>query len=259
MRALLGTPRKKSVADDAGTADHTGWLYKEGEHNKDFRRRFFVLHGQSLAYYKDEADVAKGSRKGDLTIAALVHIHSISKEAGALEANTVPLCFAVDAASGRRYILFAETFSDKVGWMRMLSKALGRRSGAARARLEVYIRDMTTGPSPDACGEEEGGSASEGGGGGSSGGGEGEASGATAAAAAPPPPRWAALTEGMDLVKHGQSAAAQVSFDRALTDAASGKDAACEVCVRYELGKFLVTQVIAIDCLGLPLIASDCL
>ena len=62
---------KEKSAVSLDSIDFKGWLYKEGEHNRDFRRRFFALSGQHLAYFKDEADVARGNSKGEFTVEAL--------------------------------------------------------------------------------------------------------------------------------------------------------------------------------------------
>ena len=210
--------RGKSTAD-GDSAEYKGWLYKEGGGNKEFRRRFFVLNGTSLAYFAKEDDVAKGSSKGDLVASQIGHIHHQSKEAGVLETSTVPLTFYIDATSGRRFILFAETYADKVAWMQALASALGRPVGSTgKARLEAYLKSMT-----------------------SSSGGEGASAPPPAPPPSPPSPAWDAIAEGVKLAGEGQAAAAQVTFDRALAGVPAG-DVACEVCARYELGKFLVSR-----------------
>ena len=39
--------------------DLSGWLYKSGEYNSSFRRRYFLLRYQTLKYYKSAADINK--------------------------------------------------------------------------------------------------------------------------------------------------------------------------------------------------------
>ena len=81
---------KASSSFDAGSIAHKGWLYKEGELNKEFRRRFFALSGTHVAYFKDEADVAKGASKGGFTADAFGHLDASSVEAYALETSAGP-------------------------------------------------------------------------------------------------------------------------------------------------------------------------
>jgi hypothetical protein len=45
-------------------ADFTGWMEKQGEKNKEFKRRWFVLHGVTLSYYKNEEAAAVKKRAG---------------------------------------------------------------------------------------------------------------------------------------------------------------------------------------------------
>ena len=70
MRNLFSRGSTKSTALDAESISYKGWLYKEGEHNKDFKRRFFVLSGQHVAYFAKEEDVPKGASKGEITALA---------------------------------------------------------------------------------------------------------------------------------------------------------------------------------------------
>ena len=214
----LFSPRSKGRSTaDVSTAEQTGWLHKEGETNRDFRRRFFVLNGASLAYFKEEEDVARGESKGELTVAAVSHLHATSKEAASIDSSNLPRCFAVDASSGRRYILLAETVEQKVEWIRALGAAIGRPVHA-RPRLEEYM-----------C-ERIGGS---------------ESSEAVAAGASEGPPSdgWVAIAEGLRHVQAGHAVAAQISFDRAIALAGgTDREPACEACARFGLGKCLVAR-----------------
>lgn len=209
MKKLL-TPRGRSGASikiDASEITHSGYLHKEGGNNKEFRRRWFVLAGKRAWYYKDESDAAKGtgSAKGDLTITGMGHVHATSKAAQALEPSTTPLCFYLDAEGGRRFILFAETFADKLTWLKAIAGVLGKTIGVPRPRLEEQFAKQLD---P-----------------------------ATAS------PAWAKIAEGIKQGKAGETARAQVAFDEARALAASeGGASTCQSFAQFELGRLLLAK-----------------
>ena len=52
-----------STAVGLQSAAHSGWLHKRGEVNTAFKRRFFILSGDHLAWHESPKTAAKGSLK----------------------------------------------------------------------------------------------------------------------------------------------------------------------------------------------------
>uniref|UniRef100_A0A6J0UJU1 Sesquipedalian n=1 Tax=Pogona vitticeps TaxID=103695 RepID=A0A6J0UJU1_9SAUR len=93
--------------------DCAGFLYKKGERNTAYHRRWFVLKGNMLFYFED--------RESREPVGVII-----------LEGCTVELCesteefaFAIkfDCAKSRTYILAAESQAAMEGWVKSLSRA----------------------------------------------------------------------------------------------------------------------------------------
>ena len=215
---LFSLSTRQASAKDFSTQEVAceGYLHKEGNHNKDFRRRWFVLTGTVVTYHADETAAAKGNSKGSFTLTAVGHVHIDSKTAAMLEPSTVPLCFFLDAQGGRRYICFAESYKDKILWLRALCKALGIEAGVEAVPMQQRFAAELARPASEA-------------------------------------PAWAYIAEGIRLGKAGDVAAASVSFDSAVALAGPGasgssgsgraEDAATvQAYARYEHGRMLLSR-----------------
>ena len=216
MLGKLFSGGSKSSGSFLVSGDHSGFLYKEGGNNKEFRRRFFVLAGTNVSYSSDEAAAVKGNHKGTFTINAIGHIHAASKAASMLEASTVPLCFYLDAAAGRRYLCFAETYEDKVAWLRHVTAALGMQCGQPLVKLTDRFAER--------CHEAVRVSL------------EGSSDASKSLC-------WIRIAEGIRLGKEGDIAAAQVAYDAAVASTeAEGADDVARAYARYEAGRLLLSK-----------------
>ena len=113
--------------------------------------------------------------------------------------------FWVDATEGRRYVLFAETFEQKVKWLRAIGRALGRDYDVPYERLDERFKPSRD--APDA------------------------------------PLAWRHVAEAAKLLQSGEAAAAQVALERVLALSPSdGADDSCACYARYELGRQLSSR-----------------
>ena len=205
---LFSQRSKKTIeiSDPEDTSVTTGYLHKEGGNVKDFRKRWFVLKGRRATYFKDENDVAKGaSAKGDLVAIGVGHIHTGSKQADTLDLDTVPNSFWVDAEGGRRFVLFAETYSEKLRWIKAFGCAIGKTFDETYVPLDERFATKRDDPAS--------------------------------------PQAWQMISAAEHVVKAGEHAAAQVALERVLMlGAAEGANGECKAYVRYQLGRMLVSK-----------------
>ena len=95
-----------------------GWLHKAGEHNSAFKRRYFVLTADSLAYYKDEGDnLAAGS-----IVIAGADVEAVLKTQVHLNSRQLD-----GAPTNRTFYITAANESERDEWVRALHAAAESR------------------------------------------------------------------------------------------------------------------------------------
>lgn len=113
-------------------ADNTGFLYKKGERNTAYHRRWFVLKGNMLFYFED--------RESREPVGVII-----------LEGCTVELCEATEefafaikfgCAKSRTYILAAESQATMEGWVKSLSRANFGYLRLVVKELEKQLEEM---------------------------------------------------------------------------------------------------------------------
>uniref|UniRef100_A0A8D0L740 Sesquipedalian n=1 Tax=Sphenodon punctatus TaxID=8508 RepID=A0A8D0L740_SPHPU len=122
-------------------ADNAGFLYKKGERNTAYHKRWFVLKGNMLFYFED--------RESREPVGVII-----------LEGCTVELCesteefaFAIrfDCAKSRTYILAADSQASMEAWVKSLSRASFDYMRLVVKELEKQLEEMQRGWSPP-CG-----------------------------------------------------------------------------------------------------------
>jgi hypothetical protein len=104
LKTLTTIPRK------------TGYLLKEGEKNKNWKKRWFVLEDLSLAYYEDEND---DSPKG------VIALLNSKVEAISSKKYSTGFCFQISAL-GRQFVFQANTDEDRNAWIDVVQDSIDR-------------------------------------------------------------------------------------------------------------------------------------
>lgn len=110
-RASVNDPSNVSLSD----ADYSGWLYKRGEHTSLWRRRWFVLKGKTLYWFKDPDATADAEARGYLRLL----------EAGAAKGNKSRQLevFGTEAAKAGCNLLYADSDKECNQWVQALRHA----------------------------------------------------------------------------------------------------------------------------------------
>uniref|UniRef100_A0A674JKX0 Sesquipedalian n=1 Tax=Terrapene triunguis TaxID=2587831 RepID=A0A674JKX0_9SAUR len=116
-------------------ADNAGFLFKKGERNTAYHRRWFVLKGNMLFYFEE--------RESREPVGVII-----------LEGCTVELCeaaedftFAIkfDCAKSRTYVLAAESQAAMESWVKSLSRASFDYLRLVVKELEKQLEEMQSG------------------------------------------------------------------------------------------------------------------
>ena len=106
---------EKTVANFAvcsSPIDKEGYLYKRGELNKGFQRRWFVLKGNLLFYFE---------KKQDKEPFGVIIIENCGVQASPLEGHTFEIAF--DGPGCRTYVLQADSEEEMLSWMKSIAHA----------------------------------------------------------------------------------------------------------------------------------------
>jgi cortexillin 1/2 len=103
---------KDAVARRKEVVDKQGWLTKKGQRNHTWKKRWFVLRGDVLSYYKSDEDGAEA--KGSISLSSC----SVGPEKPEADARQWLLKIVVD---GRKLVLDAETKKERDRWLSVLN------------------------------------------------------------------------------------------------------------------------------------------
>lgn len=144
MSPRAGTARGGGpAAGGRSSADLTGWLFKRGEGNTAFKRRFFVLSNKSLAYFEDEkAQSAKGEVELDCSMV------EESEDAPTPGRYRFELTVFTKGLIGRTYILEAADDAVRREWVEALMWAAGKAFRALVVLPEGCRLEDVVGPPP---------------------------------------------------------------------------------------------------------------
>nr|XP_033811892.1 sesquipedalian-1 [Geotrypetes seraphini] len=113
-------------------ADNSGFLYKRGEHNTAYHKRWFVLKGNVLFYFED-----KGSRE---PVGAILMEGCTVEPSESTELYTFTIRF--EGSKSRTYILAAESEAAMQSWVKSLSRANFDYMRLLIKELQLQLEDM---------------------------------------------------------------------------------------------------------------------
>jgi len=115
--------------------ERTGWLWKQGEHIKTWRRRFFVMKEGRMFWFKDDVITPQSVPRGVIDLATCVSIK------GAEDTINKPASFEIATASDSMFFI-ADDDKQKEDWINTVGKAIVKHSHALMTR---DIQDYDTG------------------------------------------------------------------------------------------------------------------
>lgn len=126
---MSGDGKKKHVFDkvvgvkDLSSPEREGWLTKQGGAYKSWKKRWFVLKGDTLYYFKTKSDTAQ---TGEIKLAKDVTSRE-EKE----KSKKGKFYFSV-GTPGRKYLIFADSEDSMKGWIERINRSIqgGNGSGA---------------------------------------------------------------------------------------------------------------------------------
>ncbi|KAG3115226.1 hypothetical protein PI124_g5168 [Phytophthora idaei] len=121
----------RSSEDLKAFVSHSGWLQKEGQQFKTWKRRYFTLKNSALIYYSEIGGVARG--------------HGMVK--GALQDTTKPLTLVIEFLSGKTMRVTAASETEMNSWLQALSR--GRASSSTTTAVSDISDDIVDSESED--------------------------------------------------------------------------------------------------------------
>ncbi|KAG2782543.1 hypothetical protein PC129_g11994 [Phytophthora cactorum] len=121
----------RSSEDLKAFVSHSGWLQKEGQRFKTWKRRYFTLKNSALIYYSEIGGVARG--------------HGMVK--GALQDTTKPLTLVIEFLSGKTMRVTAASETEMNSWLQALSR--GRASSSTTTAVSDISDDIVDSESED--------------------------------------------------------------------------------------------------------------
>ncbi|KAL7310112.1 hypothetical protein PS15m_010914 [Mucor circinelloides] len=101
--------------------EYEGWIYKQSDRYKTWNKRWFVLHGTNLFYFKNPKDARM---KG------IVHLHGyrvVLQDANSHSASTKKYYFKLHHDHERTFFLYTSTVHDMKNWVQALMKSTIQR------------------------------------------------------------------------------------------------------------------------------------
>lgn len=109
-------PAGRPLTEDerAHALSREGWVWKRGDLNRTWRRRWLVLRHRSLVYHREAA----GAPAGAVPLSECLRVDAVARE----EADGRDCVFAVDTRQ-RRWLLQAESEEEAAAWLAVLGQA----------------------------------------------------------------------------------------------------------------------------------------
>eukprot|EP01125_Pyxidicula_operculata_P008527 TRINITY_DN2857_c0_g1_i2.p1 TRINITY_DN2857_c0_g1~~TRINITY_DN2857_c0_g1_i2.p1 ORF type:complete len:403 (+),score=103.12 TRINITY_DN2857_c0_g1_i2:58-1266(+) len=119
-----------------------GWLTKEGGRYKSWKKRFMVIEGNELVYYKKEA---KKERCGEIILNTVD-----ASQIQPVDYKGKKFCFQI-VTPGRVYHIVASSDSDMDDWIKNLKTSIAKNGGGSTA---PKVNTSTAAPSEKGAGED---------------------------------------------------------------------------------------------------------
>ena len=215
LKKVLSLALSSDETDPDQIASHRGWLHKRGHMNTTYQKRYFLLHGAMITYYEGPDGALRGKSKGEPIVAKVAHVRP--SQVSELSAERASLAFSFESSEGKRFVVYAASPEDKLGWLQKLGKVVGCGHGAEnRVGVEKAYADLILG---------------------------GESAAASDADPNAPAAAWALIAKGARLVAEtGKADEARVVLERAAASATGNAASGVYVCSQYLLGKLLASK-----------------
>ncbi|KAL6526838.1 Fatty acid synthase subunit beta [Orobanche gracilis] len=124
-RAVMGSAQAK--ADDYGgvqfwdAPERAGWLMKQGEYIKTWRRRWFVLKQGKLFWFKESTVTRASSTRGVIPVASCLTVK------GADDVLNRPFAFELSTRNETMYFI-AESEKEKEDWINSIGRSIVQNS-----------------------------------------------------------------------------------------------------------------------------------
>jgi hypothetical protein len=144
-RAVMGTGAASAdAADSAGggvefwrTPERAGWLNKQGEYIKTWRRRWFVLKQGRLFWFKDSTVTRASVPRGVIPVASCLTVK------GAEDVLNRPYAFELSTPQETMYFI-ADTEKEKEEWINSIGRSIVQHS---RSVTDAEVVDYDSRPS----------------------------------------------------------------------------------------------------------------
>jgi hypothetical protein len=130
MLAPIMSLFRKPATDDGGPAvefwrepERVGWLMKQGEHIKTWRRRWFVLKQGKIFWFKEENVTSLSQPRGVIEVKGCLSVK------GAEDALNKAFAFEVSTSSDTMYFV-ADSDKEKEDWINAIGRAIVRHSAS---------------------------------------------------------------------------------------------------------------------------------
>ncbi|KAI9990309.1 hypothetical protein PInf_021119 [Phytophthora infestans] len=121
---MMNVVRDTRSSDDLkASVSHSGWLQKEGQRFKTWKRRYFTLKNSALIYYSEVGGVARG--------------HGMVK---GVHQDTKPLTLVIEFRSGKTMRVTAVSETEMNAWLQALSR--GRTSSSVMTVVSEMTDDV---------------------------------------------------------------------------------------------------------------------
>lgn len=120
---------EKKLSETAVFADKAGWLYKEGRVRKTWKRRWFVLHGSTLSYFKSP-DKNDQKPKGTISLETCV------LKTATLEAELKILECLVLITEGRKLYFYGDDPKETALWVVAINNAISCASYVKKMKMQ---------------------------------------------------------------------------------------------------------------------------
>jgi hypothetical protein len=101
--------------------ERAGWLMKQGEHIKTWRRRWFVLKAGKIFWFKQDGVTSMSQPRG------VIEVKSCLSVKGAEDALNKPFAFEVSTNNDTQYFI-ADSDKEKEDWINAIGRAIVRHS-----------------------------------------------------------------------------------------------------------------------------------
>ncbi|QCD78244.1 protein-serine/threonine kinase [Vigna unguiculata] len=123
-RAALGMSENSTNYDGVefwSNPERTGWLTKQGEYIKTWRRRWFVLKQGKLFWFKDSAVTRASRPRGVIPVATCLTVK------GAEDILNKPHAFQLSTRSDTMYFI-ADSEKEKEDWINSIGRSIVQHS-----------------------------------------------------------------------------------------------------------------------------------